>query len=96
MSEEQPAATPAPEPPSPPKRGSPGTAALGAIRTSDASPLIAFALKVLDGQDPSTVPRVAAMMLRDPAIRGVIERSRVHDAEIEGRQRAWLRAKGLD
>jgi creatinine amidohydrolase/Fe(II)-dependent formamide hydrolase-like protein len=72
------------------------TPALGAIRMSEAARLIAFALKVLDGQDPSTTPRLDAMMLRDPAIGGVIERSRVHDAATEARQRAWLKANGFD
>jgi len=72
------------------------TPALGAIATSDDAPLIAFALKVLDGQDASSAPRLAAMMLGNPAILGVMERSRAHDAETEARQRAWLKAKGLE
>jgi creatinine amidohydrolase/Fe(II)-dependent formamide hydrolase-like protein len=72
------------------------TPALGALRMSDTALIIAFALKVLDGQDPATVPRLSAMMLRDPAILGVMRRSRAHDAEGDARQRAWLKAKGLD
>jgi len=36
------------------------------------------------------------MMLKlDPAVRGVIERSRRHDDESEARQRAWLASRGL-
>jgi hypothetical protein len=72
------------------------TAALGTLRTADSAALTAYALKVLDGQDASAAPRLDAMMLRDPAILGVMERSRAHDAEIDARQRAWLKAKGLE
>jgi creatinine amidohydrolase/Fe(II)-dependent formamide hydrolase-like protein len=72
------------------------TPALGALRMGDTALIIAFALKVLDGQDPATAPRLSAVMLRDPAIKGVMERSRAHDALVDARQRAWLKAKGLD
>jgi hypothetical protein len=73
------------------------TAAIGAANQEDrARRLIATALKVLDGWDPAAEPRFGDMMLKvDAAVRGVIERSRRHDDEIEARQRAWLASKGL-
>jgi creatinine amidohydrolase/Fe(II)-dependent formamide hydrolase-like protein len=73
------------------------TAAIGAANQEDrARRLIAAALKVLDGWDPADQPRYGDMILKvDPAVRGVIERSRRHDDESEARQRAWLASKGL-
>jgi creatinine amidohydrolase/Fe(II)-dependent formamide hydrolase-like protein len=53
----------------------------------------AFALKVLDGHDPTASPRLADEMLKDPAIARVIEDSLTREAEQEARQQQWLKSR---
>lgn len=52
-----------------------------------------FALRVLDGHDPRSGPRLADEMLKDPAIAKVIEDARAREAEQEARQQQWLKSR---
>lgn len=55
------------------------------------------ALRVLDGWDPGQDPRYGDTLLKiNPAVLGVMQRSRTRDEAMAARQRAWLAAKGLE
>jgi hypothetical protein len=71
------------------------TAAIGFAHQQQRSRrVVAAAIKILDGWDPTAEPRYGDTILKiTPAIG--IEQLRQHENEREARQRAWLASKGL-
>ncbi len=79
--------------------GSPrrASAALGEkIWKSFSSACIEHALKILGGADNSRTPRYGDMQAANSALAAVDRASRAHEREIEAKQRAWLRGRGLE
>lgn len=69
------------------------TAAMGAAHERDAEgAVVAFALKVLDGFDPSTAARYSRDILQLPAIAAIVQDALAREAASEARQQEWLRA----
>lgn len=67
------------------------SAAIGrAVLATENPARVAIALRILDGADERTMPRLAAARARIPAVVSVWDSSKKHDAAIEARQREWL------
>ena len=79
--------------------GSPrlASAALGEkIWKSFSAACVDHALKILKGADNSRTPRYGDLQASNVALAAVDKASTVHEKEIEAKQRAWLRKKGLE
>jgi creatinine amidohydrolase/Fe(II)-dependent formamide hydrolase-like protein len=80
--------------------GSPrlATAAYGArLQQYRAAQTNALALAILDGfLDEREIPRYASFMLSDRSVAKALEGSSGHEAEVERKQRVWLKQKGID
>lgn len=57
---------------------------------------IAFALAILDGLDEREVPRYANSMLSNKAGEKAVEATTRHEAEVERKQRDWMKQKGVE
>lgn len=57
---------------------------------------VGMAMRVLDGDDYTQVPRYADLVSQDPRIAEVNRDALAHDREREARQAEWLRERGLD
>ena len=57
---------------------------------------IDLALKILNGLDPTELPRLGTVTRDEPAIVAIDTDALARDTEIEDRQRAWLTQNGLE
>ena len=73
------------------------SAAFGArVWEARSTAAIDLALKILDGLDPTEIPRLGAVARSVPANVAIDTDALARDAEIEDRQRAWLTQNGLE
>jgi creatinine amidohydrolase/Fe(II)-dependent formamide hydrolase-like protein len=56
---------------------------------------IALAIAILDGLDEREIPRYATFMLSDKTVSKELDGSTKYDAEVERKQREWMRKKGI-
>ena len=55
-----------------------------------------LAIAILDGLDEREIPRYADFMLNDKTVVRELERSTKYEAEIERKQREWMKKKGIE
>ncbi len=56
----------------------------------------ALAIAILEGLDEREIPRYADFMLNDKTVSSELEGSTKYDAEIERKQRNWMKKKGIE
>jgi hypothetical protein len=70
------------------------SAAIGAADERDAATaVLAFALRVLDGFDPSTSSRYSRDIVQNPAVAAIVKDTLAREAATEARHQEWRRGR---